>query len=62
MGFFLTHEAPQFVHLALSDMQVVAQVGGHGPTMPSGSIQPVTDGILIDADDAAGASQGITFC
>jgi hypothetical protein len=43
-------------------MQVVEQVGGDGPTMPPGSIEPVTDGILIDLDDAAGAPQGITFC
>ena len=30
--------------------------------MPSGSIDPVTDGILVDIDDTAGTSQRITFC
>jgi hypothetical protein len=55
MRFFLTHKAPQFVYLALGDMQGIKQIGRHGPTMPPGSIQPVTDGILIDLDDAAGA-------
>src|SRR5437870_9370040 len=30
--------------------------------MPSGSVHPVTDGILIDLDDTAGTPQRITFC
>src|SRR5262249_35697598 len=38
------------------------QVGGDSPTMPSGSIDPVTDGILVDIDDTAGTPQRITFC
>ena len=54
MRFFLTHKAPQFVHLALGDMQGIEQIGRHGPTMAPSSIQPVTDSILIDLDDAAG--------
>jgi hypothetical protein len=29
--------------------------------MPLGSIQPVTDGILLDLDDAAGAEYSMTF-
>jgi hypothetical protein len=29
--------------------------------MPPGSIQPATDGILIDLDDAAGAAYSMTF-
>src|SRR5215468_9405639 len=36
--------------------------GGDSPTMPSGSIDPVTDGILVDIDDTAGTPQRITFC
>src|SRR5215831_16585323 len=55
MRFLLTHKAPQFVHLALGDMQGIEQIGRHSPPMPSGSIQPVTDRILIELDDAAGA-------
>src|SRR5712691_2451471 len=51
MRFFLAHEAPQFVHLALGNMQGVEQIGGVSPTMAPGSIQPVTDGIRIDIDD-----------
>jgi hypothetical protein len=43
-------------------MQVIEQIGGYGPAMPPGSIEPVTDGILVDLDDAAGAPKGITFC
>src|SRR5262245_20859972 len=42
-------------------MQGVEQVGGDSPTMPSGSIDPVTDGILVDIDDTAGTPQRITF-
>src|SRR3712207_7098037 len=42
-------------------MQGVEQVGGDSPTMPSGSIDPVTDGILVDSDDPAGTPQRITF-
>jgi hypothetical protein len=57
MGFFLTYEAPQFVHLALGNMQGIEQIGGDSPTMPPGAIEPVTDGILIDLDDAASAPQ-----
>jgi hypothetical protein len=47
--------------LALSDMQGVEQVGGDSPTMPSGSIDPVTDGILVDIDDTVGTPQRMTF-
>src|SRR4030095_6959918 len=43
-------------------MQGVEQVGGDGPTMPSGSVHPVTDGILVDIDDTAGTPQRMTFC
>ena len=43
-------------------MQGVEQGGGDSPTMPSGSIDPVTDGILVDIDDTAGTPQRITFC
>src|SRR4029450_14117129 len=43
-------------------MQGVEQVGGDSPTMPSGSIDPVTDGILVNIDDTAGTPQRITFC
>ncbi len=42
-------------------MQGVEQVGGNSPTMPSSSIDPVTDGILVDLDDTAGTPQRITF-
>src|SRR5215510_2551535 len=62
MRFFLAHEARQFVQLALSAMQGVKQIGGHRPTMPAGSVHPITDGILIDIDDPAGTPQRITFC
>jgi hypothetical protein len=53
MRFFLTHKAPQFVHLALGDMQGIEQRGRHGPTMAPSSIQPVTDSILIDLDNGS---------
>src|SRR5262249_19327213 len=33
MRFFLAHEAPQFVQLALSDMYGVKQICGHRSTM-----------------------------
>src|SRR5712691_3044069 len=62
MRFFLAHEAPPFVHLALGNMPGVEQIGSDSPTMPPGSIQPVTDGILIDIDDTPGTPQRITFC
>src|SRR4051812_45360812 len=42
-------------------MQGVEQVGGNSPTRPSSSIDPVTDGILVDLDDTAGTPQRITF-
>ena len=38
MRFFLTHKAPQFVHLALGDMQGIEQRGRHGPTMAPSAI------------------------
>jgi hypothetical protein len=62
LGCLLAHDAPPGVPLALRARPVVAPGGGHGPTMPSGSIPPVTDGLLIDVDDAAGAAPGMTFC
>lgn len=61
LRFFLTHKAPQFVHVALGEMSGMAQRGRHRPTMPPGSIQPVTDSIRIELDDAAGAPESIPF-
>src|SRR5215475_15067646 len=43
-------------------MQGVEQIGGDGPTMPSSSVHPVADGILVDIDDPASTPQRITFC
>src|SRR5919197_3009179 len=43
-------------------MQSIEEVGGNGPTMPSGSVHLVTNGILVDIDDTAGTPQRITFC
>src|SRR5262249_3308403 len=61
MRFLLTHKAPPFVHLALGAMQGIAQIGRHSPTLPPGSIQPVTDSILIDLDDASATPQRRPF-
>src|SRR5262245_39766383 len=43
-------------------MQGVEQGGGDSPTRPSGSIDPVTDGILVDIDDTTGTPPSMTFC
>src|SRR5712691_12204 len=55
MRLFLAHKAPQFVHLTLGDMSGVEQPSGHSTTMPASLVEPGTDGVLININDAAGA-------
>jgi hypothetical protein len=61
MSFLFVDKTPQLVQLALGQVQVVKQVGRHGSTMPPGLIQPLTDGIFINANYSAFTSQRITL-
>jgi hypothetical protein len=46
----------------LQSLSYFSETSSNGPTMPSGPIDPVTDGILVDIDDTASTPQRITFC
>jgi len=61
MFLFGVHEAPQFIQLTLSDMQVSPKVQHDQATMLSGTVQPVTSRVFVDLDNTACGPEGISL-
>ena len=61
MRFLGMHETPQLVKLALAHMQIVPEVQEDGATVAGHSMQPGTDRVLVDLDDACRRADRIAF-
>jgi hypothetical protein len=58
--FFGMSETPQFIELTFNDMKSPPEVERHQTTLPVGAIQPVTDCVFVNLDDAPSRTNGIS--
>jgi hypothetical protein len=55
------YETPQLIELTFGKVKSPPKIEHHQTTLSSGAIEPVTDRVFVNLDDAPGRADGISF-